>query len=125
MPKETSSLKKWIIQYRRTIFNAILNDFTVALPCSCLPAIYRIKEIEAGEYPGQAADIISQRLAELRPGIITQAVISFFIIMVVLFIPILIYRFRLEHQINLIQRLKEYFKKKEKEKNRNKTSNTR
>lgn len=111
MAKETSPLKKWIVQYRRTIINAILNDFTVALPCSCLPAIYKIKSIESGEYPGQAADIISQRLAELRPGIITEAVIRFWVIMIVLFVPILIYRFWLEHRIKLIQILKEYLKK--------------
>ncbi len=110
MGKEASFLRKWGVQYRRAIINAIWNDFTVALLCSCLPAIYRIKDIKAGEYPGEAAAVINQRLAELRPGIIAEAVVSFLVIMIVLFLPILIYRFRLEHKIKLIQRLKEYWK---------------
>lgn len=112
MAKKTSlSTKKQLRPYRRTILNALCNDFSVALLCAALPAIYKIKSIEAGEYPGQAAEVIQQRLAELRPGIIADAVICFFVVMILLFIPILIYRFRLEHGVNLVQKLKDHFAK--------------
>ncbi len=103
-------MKRWAKRYRKTIINAILNDFTVALVCSALPAIYRFIDIKGGEYPGQATAEINQRLAELGPGIVIEAVICFLIIMIVLFVPILIYRFWLEHRIKLIQTLKEYWK---------------
>lgn len=112
MGKESSPLKKWAVQYRKTISNAIWNDLTVAFACTALPAVYRIKDIEGGEYPGQTAAEISRRLAELKPGIITEALVGFCIIMIALFVPILLYRFWLEHRINLIEKLKEYRKKK-------------
>lgn len=112
MAKKTSlSTKKQLRPYRRTILNALCNDFSVALLCAALPAIYKIKSIEAGEYPGQAAEVIQQHLTELRPGIIADAVICFFVVMILLFIPILIYRFRMEHGVNLVQKLKDHFVK--------------
>ena len=110
MGKESSPLKKWAVTYRKTIINAIWNDLTVAFLCSCLPAVYRIADIKGGEYPGQAAAVINQRLVELGPGIITEAVVRFLLVMIVLFFPILIYRFWLEHRIRLIQKMKEYLK---------------
>lgn len=110
MGKESSPLKKWAVTYRKTIINAICNDFTVAFPCAYLPGIDRIAGIKAGEYPGQAADMINRRLAELMPEIITGAVVRFLVIMIVLFVPILIYRFWHEHRIRLIQEMKEYLK---------------
>ncbi|MCM1190986.1 MAG: hypothetical protein NC123_00095 [Butyrivibrio sp.] len=105
MGKELSPLRKWASRYRKTITNAIWNDLTIAFVCTALPAVYRIKDIEGGEYPGQAAAEISRRVAELKPGIITEAVVGFLVILLVLFVPILLYRFWFEHRINLIKKL--------------------
>ncbi|MCM1057838.1 MAG: hypothetical protein NC517_09540 [Firmicutes bacterium] len=110
MEKEAFSLKKWVSQYRRTISNAIWNDITLAFVCIILPALHKIDNIRAGEYPSQTAAEINRRIAELRPGIITEALIGFLVIALALFIPILLYRFWLEHRIDLIKMLKEYRK---------------
>lgn len=104
--------KKWFSQYSKTILNTILNVFCIGLIFSALTAIYTISGIKAGEYPGLSSDMISEQLNKAMPNIIIESLIKCLLIMVVLFIPVLIYRFRIENKIDLIKRLKSYLIKK-------------
>lgn len=105
-------MKKCFSLYSKTIKNSILNAFCFGLIFSAFTAIHKISEIKAGEFPGQSRDIINKQLNQVLPNIIVESVIKCLLIMIIFFIPILIYRFKVENKISLIREFKTYFGEK-------------
>lgn len=99
-------LKKLFSQYRMTVIRSIINALTVAAIFSWLPTIYKFKSLEIGEYPEEPAEIISERLHEMMPVIITEALIKFLLFALVFFIIFLIYWFKRDYNINLVQKFR-------------------
>lgn len=112
MKNNLTQWKKWFSQYPKTIINTLLNVFIIGLIYSSMTAIYTISGIRAGEYPGQSSDMISEQLNIAIPNIIIESLIKCLLIMIILFIPVLIYRFRIENKINLLKKFKLYLQKK-------------
>lgn len=108
-------LKKVMAQYRKTIGRAILLAQQIALIFAWFPALNKIKSLEIGEYPEEPAEIISARLQEMRPIVIREAIIRFLLLTLLFFILELIYWFKRNHDINLIQELKTVILKKKKQ----------
>ncbi|MCI9073284.1 MAG: hypothetical protein HFH80_10900 [Lachnospiraceae bacterium] len=112
MRQTLDSVKKGIVQYGRIIIRSIICAGLIAFNFSWLPALYRIRSLEIGEYPEEPVEIISARLQEMRPVIIGQAVLSFFLLLILFLIIFLLYWFKREHNINLIQKIRATIKKK-------------
>lgn len=108
-------IKKGLQQYRKTIGRAMLLAQQIALIFAWFPALNKIKSLEIGEYPEEPAEIISARLQEMRPFVIRQAIIRFLLLTLLFFIIELLYWFKRNHDINLIQELKNVIFKKKKQ----------
>ena len=115
--KRKSFLKKLYTKYCKTIIYSIINAFSCAFIYAFWTATYKILIIKAGEYPEEPRNIINERLGQVLPSIIVESIIKFLIIMIVLIIPILLYRFRVDNKINLVYELRVYLKEKKKIRN--------
>ncbi len=104
--KKLELLKKWLSQYRKIVIDSFIVACSTRLSLSAVPAVLRIKSIEAGTYPEEPIEIISRRLQEMRPVIIMEAVAAFFLFTAVYFVIQLYVRFKRKYNINFFQKFK-------------------
>lgn len=98
--------------YLRTIIDSISHTFLFGFPYALWTAIYKLSGIKAGEYPDMAKELIEQKYYEALPIVIADSIIKCLLIMFILLIPSLIYRFKISHNINLIHELKKRIRKR-------------
>ena len=110
--KRKSFLKNLFTKYTKTITYSIINAFSCAFIYAFWSASYKILSIKAGEFPEESKNIIKERLVEVLPSIIVESIIKCLIIMIILIIPLLIYRFRIDNKINLFHEFNLYLKEK-------------
>ncbi len=115
--KRKSFFKKLYTKYSKTIIYSIINAFSCAFIYAFWTATYKILNMKAGEYPEEPRNIINERLVQVLPCIIVESIIKCLIITIVLIIPILLYRFRVDNKINLVYELRVYLKEKKKIRN--------
>lgn len=113
MKQKLVMVKKGVSKYWKALINTIISTLVTAVPFAWYPALYRIKSLEAGEYPGESAEVISARLLEMRPGIIREALVRFLLLAVLFFMIYFIYWVKRYYNISLIQKMRtEMIKKK-------------
>lgn len=105
MKQKMDLLKKLISKYQKAFINSAISAFSTALPLSWLPAIYKIRGLEIGEYPEEPAEIILARLREMRPVYLKEAVIKFLLIFIISFFIYSLYWFKKHYNINLVDKL--------------------
>lgn len=106
MKEKFSLLKNELFHYRKTVFDSVISALLTAVPFAWLPAIYKIKSLEIGEYPEEPVEIVSARLQAMRPVIIRHGAIIFLLLTIILFLVLLFWRFKRRHNINLIRQLR-------------------
>ncbi len=97
-------------RYRKTILYSIAHAFSIGFAYSLWTATYTLTNISNGDYPGMPKELIQEKYNEAAPIVITHSVIKCIVIMLVLLFPLLIYRFKIKHNINLFYELKKYIK---------------
>ncbi len=109
---EDGSFKNGISQYRKTIVNTVFSAFCSGITFSALIFFHKIAGIRAGEYPEQPVALINEQLHAAMPGLVAWAVFRCLLFTAVLFVLILLSRFKILHDINLIREWRDYRKRK-------------
>lgn len=104
--KESSFFK----QYLKTIVFSISSAFSIGFAIALWMATDKLSNIKAGEYPGMPHNQINKLYYEVLPHVILDSILICVAITIVISIPILFFRFKYSHNINLyhvfIQKLK-------------------
>ncbi len=107
--------KKEASKYRKTVIDCFIRACIPAIAFTGQSAIYKYKSLKMGEYPEEPVEIINARLHAMRLIIVREAVIWFLLLTLIFFTIYLIYWFKRNHDINLIQELKNVIFKKKKQ----------
>lgn len=99
-------------RYLKVIVSSFISAFLIGFLVPFWIAISKLKSIKAGEYPGMPKDQIDKQYNEALPSVIQDSILMCFVIMIVVLIPILLIRFKVSHNINLLSEFMQFSRNK-------------
>lgn len=99
-------------QYVKTIVASIIFAFNIGFIVPWWIAVDKLNSIKAGEYPDMPQDQINKQYDEALPSVILESIVMFLVIAIVVSIPILLLRFKQNHDINLLSEFTQYLRKR-------------
>lgn len=98
-------------KYLKTILLSINPAFLIGYGVGLWTGTYKLSRIKSGEYPGMPQEQINQQYNDALPTVITESIVWGLVLTLILSIPLLYWRFKTIHAINIFSEVLLYFKR--------------